>query len=149
MGPPTRIRAGIRTDYVVVSPHIIRVRIHKILTLNVTALTGRYYILIGCFVPKHPDTLNPNGNSIIHSEAAHSLIVHVEPGPFRGPFTINLVSLSSSEGSRPLRGLPLRLPICTPPFGWVANVVSDVCKWGQHRRALALQIKLAEGLPRS
>merc|ERR1712060_647172 len=70
--PPTRIRAGIRTDYVVVSPHIIRVRIHKILTLNVTALTGRYYILIGCFVPKHPDTLNPNGNSIIHSEAAHA-----------------------------------------------------------------------------
>merc|ERR1712226_1654455 len=69
--PPTRIRAGIRTDYVVVSPHIIRVRIHKILTLNALGLQPRA-ILIGCFVPKHPDTLNPNGNSIIHSEAAHA-----------------------------------------------------------------------------
>merc|ERR1712226_1657021 len=70
--PRTRIRAGIRTDYVVVSPHIIRVRIHKILTLYLTGpLQGPSY-LIGCFVPKHPDTLNPNGNSIIHSEAAHA-----------------------------------------------------------------------------
>ena len=30
------------------------------------------YILIGCFVPKHPDTLNPNGKSIIHSVNAHA-----------------------------------------------------------------------------
>ena len=32
--------------------------------------------------PMSPDTLNPNGSSIIR-------FAHVEPGPFRGPSTIN------------------------------------------------------------
>ena len=79
-------------------------------------------LYIGCFVPKHPDTLNPNGNSIIR-------FAHVEPAAFRAAFTINLVSLSSSEGSRPLRGLPLRLPTCTLHKVQVASEASDVCKW--------------------
>ena len=84
------------------------------------------YLFIGCFVPKHPDTLNPNGNSIIHQLlASRPKLLHVEPGPFRGPFTINLISLCSSEGSRPLRGLPLRLPFYTLGFKAQVNYIAS------------------------
>ena len=54
-----------------------------------------------------PDTLNPNGISIIRQQGcSHTLVTHVEPGPLRGPYAINQFSLCSTRGSRRLRLLP-------------------------------------------
>ena len=92
-------------------PHNLRARHAKGFDLILKIKTNP--IIIGCFVPKHPDTLNPNGISIIQSEGLQaSIAFHVEPAPFRGAYAINQFSLSSCEGSRRLRLLPLTLPIC-------------------------------------
>ena len=72
--------------------------------------------------PRGPDTLNPNGISIIQPMGAFNRPpwLHVEPGPLRGPYAINLFSLCSCGGSRQLCCLPP-----APPF-YIRCLSSDV-----------------------
>ena len=66
----------------------------------------RLSFLIGCFVPKHPDTLNTNGKSIIQfSGSSRCTKFHVDT-PASGRLYHKSITLWSLWGSRRLRLLP-------------------------------------------
>ena len=71
-----------------------------------------------------PDTLNPNGTSIIQNEgSSRPLIPHVEPGGLRPPCAINQLRCAAQGGAAPLRGpSPLEPPLTSATRGgaeWV------------------------------
>ena len=75
-----------------------------------------YRMLCEAAPPKHPDTLSPNGISIIHnSGSSRSPVIHVLSGAFRAPYPINLFSLCN-PGGEPASEMPSPPgpPFCPP-----------------------------------
>lgn len=80
---------------------------------------------IGCFVPKHPDTLNPNGKAIIQSEGPHGPSSFMWLRQLQAGFTINLFFAVKLWGE-PAASLPSpHTPHLPPTFGGVVSERSE------------------------
>ena len=107
---------AIRGDYVVVPPHIY---IRELMLAVINQRSLRLRILIGAFVPKAPDTLNPNGDFIIRLLGLLTEPVgSCETGALQGPLHHKSI-LAVKPGGEPAAKLPSPPdpPNCTLPKG--------------------------------